>query len=158
LRPRSEIRQPTLGVALWRTEAAGAEADAVGARAVAALLRAALSQLPAVTPVFHDGGVAENTGWAAVGLAGAPDELAPAGRAAPRLAGGLPARGVRRGGAGAAALDGRALATSAGSPATEAESLARAPFAPPLPARDRERARTLADRLWRAHPEWLPLR
>jgi hypothetical protein len=56
------------------------------------------------------------------------------------------------------AIDDRALAARTGSPASAAEALARAPFVAAPPARDRERARALADRLWRSEPEWIPIR
>ena len=44
--------------------------------AFAALMRAALGQVPGVSAVWHDGGVIGDGGWAAVGLSGAPEPLA----------------------------------------------------------------------------------
>ena len=51
-------------------------ADAAGARAFAAVARAALGQTPEVRATWHAGGASADGGWAAVALSGSPPALA----------------------------------------------------------------------------------
>jgi hypothetical protein len=96
-------------------------------------MRAALAQVPGVRALWHDGGVVEDGGWAAVALSGPPEPLALA----------------------VARLRDTTLASAGGGLARAAERA--------FEHAERARAAALADpaleaRLAQAEPVWLPLR
>lgn len=156
-RPQPEIRKPTLGLALFRTPGGGA--DAAGARGFAALLRAAIGQVTDVTAVWHAGGAELGVGWAAVGLAGAPEAVEAAVASLPAIVQRLPRESLELAADRAHQADERARAARLGSPVAEADALARrGAIAPETAASDRTRARDQALSLARSRPEWLPLR
>jgi hypothetical protein len=156
LQSRPTIDQPTLGLALWRAQSG--EADPAGAQAFAALMRAALAQVPGVAAVWHGGGVIGDGGWAAVGLSGAPEPLAAAAGALREAARTVAANSLTRAADQAVDLAERGLAFAASDPSLAAEGLARAAFEPGRETSSLERARSLATRLAQAEPQWLPLR
>jgi len=153
---RVTIDQPTLGLALWRVQSV--DSDPAGAQAFAAIMRAALAQVPGVAAVWHGGGVAGDGGWAAVGLSGAPEPLAGAASALREAARVVSAETLTRAADQAFGLAERTRAAAASDPTLAAEALARAALQPAQESNSLERARALAASLARAEPQWLPLR
>jgi predicted Zn-dependent peptidase len=149
--------QPTLGVVVWRAQMSGA--DPAGGRGFAALMRASANAMsPGVSTTWHDGGATSEVGWAALAVSGPPAELAAFAAELGKGAQSVPPASLDR--AVEAALDqsARAETQRSGSAASEAESLARAPFHPATATHDREAAHALATRLAQAQPLWIPLR
>jgi predicted Zn-dependent peptidase len=150
------VEQPTLGLAVWRTPMPNA--DAAGARAFAALMRASLGNSPGVSAIWHDGGLTADGAWAAVGLSGPPAQLAAVAARLADSARSLPAASLERAADQAFELAEGARTATSGSPSAEAEALARAAYRPPPPVPNREATHALAARLAKSDPLWLPLK
>jgi hypothetical protein len=154
--PPQPVDHPAFGLVLWR--APMATADAAGARAFAAVARAALTQNPEVRASWHAGGTSADGGWAAVALSGPPPALAGLVAQVRAILGSVPQTTLDRAADAAFEHAERARAERASGPSNEAQTLARAPFRPATEVANREAARALALKLARAEPTWLPLR
>jgi hypothetical protein len=92
---RAELAQPTLALALWQVDLQRAGPE--GAHAFAALMRAALAQIPGVTASWHEGGAALGAGWAAVAVTAPPERLPVVAEMLRTLGRALPAERIARG-------------------------------------------------------------
>lgn len=150
-----EASERAFGVALWRVPGDGA--DAAGARGFAALMRALLGATPGLQASWHDGGADRELGaWAAVAISGPPTALAERIETLKRSAASAGTERVQAVADRALELERRQQAELSGSPAVEAESLARGRFATP-PTSSQDGARRVALSLASANPIWLPL-
>jgi predicted Zn-dependent peptidase len=154
--PPQPVDHPAFGLVLW--QAPMSAADAAGARAFAAVARAALGQGPDVHASWHAGGTSAEGGWAAVALSGPPPALANVVSQLRDIVGNVPEITLDRATDAAFERAARTRAAHASGPSAEAEALARTPFQPAQIVSNRDAARALAAKLAHAEPTWVPLR
>ncbi|HMI93426.1 MAG TPA: insulinase family protein [Polyangiales bacterium] len=150
---RAELAQPTLGLALWQVDLQRAGPE--GAQAFAALMRAALAQIPGATAIWHDGGAQLGAGWAAVAVTAPPERLPIVADALRTLGRTLPAERLTHAADAAVALAREHDAERAGTAAASAAALASATTPP---TSDAASARELAKRLATSEPRFIALR
>jgi hypothetical protein len=150
---RAQLAQPTLGIALWQADAQRAGPE--GAQAFAALMRAALAQIPGATASWHDGGAQLGAGWAAVAVTAPPERLPIVAEALRTLGRALPPERLTNAADAAVALAREHDAERAGTAAASAAALASA-TAPA--ASDATSARELAKRLAASEPRFIAVR
>jgi predicted Zn-dependent peptidase len=155
--PKPSEAVGSLGLAVWRAPANGT--DGSGAVAFAALMRAALSQVPEMVPSWHAGGCFPAGGaWAAVALSGPAGPREAVVRQLREVTRKLPPGSIERAADQAFDLDQRIRASNAGTARAIAETLARARFADsgsqPGSEPSREDARTLGRKLADTEPNW----
>jgi predicted Zn-dependent peptidase len=150
---RAELAQPTLALALWQVDLQRAGPE--GAHAFAALMRAALAQIPGVTASWHEGGAALGAGWAAVAVTAPPERLPVVAEMLRTLGRALPAERIARAADAAFTLAREHDAERAGTTAASAAALTAA--TPPAKG-DATSARELAKRLAASEARFIPIR